>query len=74
MILSAKQIEAVKAGQPVAVDIPETGTVYVLNEETFQKILLLLQSEPDQVAFRQFAMREAERIASKTRIDDLFSW
>ena len=65
MNLSPKQIKAVKAGEPVAVNIPETGTVYLLNDETFQKILLLLQSEPDQVAFRQFAMRQAERIAAE---------
>jgi hypothetical protein len=64
MNLTVKQIEAVKSGEPVAVDAPEIGKVYVLREDVYRRLIELLQSEPDQQRFRELAMEEAERIAS----------
>jgi hypothetical protein len=65
MNLTAKQIEAAKAGQPVAVETEEAGRLYLVNEELFQQVMSLLQSEPEQEAFRKFSMREAGRIAAR---------
>jgi hypothetical protein len=65
MNLTVKQIEAVKSGEPVAVDSPEIGKVYVLREDVYRRLIELLQSEPEQQAFRDLAMQEAERIASE---------
>ncbi len=65
MNLTAKQIEAAKAGQPVAVETEEAGRLYLVSEELFQQVLNLLQSEPEQAAFRKFSMREAGRIAAR---------
>ena len=64
MNLTAKQIEAVKAGQPVAVETEEAGRLYLVSEELFQQVMSLLQSEPEQEAFRKFSMRQAGRIAA----------
>ena len=65
MILSAKEIEAVKAGKPVEVNAPELGKLYLITEEFYNRIILLLQSDPDQERFRELAMEEAERIAKE---------
>jgi hypothetical protein len=65
MNLTVQQIEAVKAGQPVAVETPEVGKVYVLREDIYRRLTLLLQSEPEQQAFRELAMQEADRMASE---------
>ena len=65
MNLTAKQIEAVKAGQPVAVETEEAGRLYLVSEDLFQQVMSLLQSEPEQEAFRKFSMREAGRIAAR---------
>jgi hypothetical protein len=65
MNLTVKQIEAVKSGEPVAIDLPETGKVYVLREDVYRRLILLLQSEPEQQAFRELAMQEADRLASE---------
>jgi hypothetical protein len=65
MNLTAKQIEAAKAGQPVAIETEEAGRLYLVNEELFQQVMNLLQSEPEQEAFRKFSMREAGRMAAR---------
>jgi hypothetical protein len=65
MNLTAKQIEAVKAGPPVAVETEEAGRLYLVSEDLFQQVMSLLQSEPEQEAFRKFSMREAGRIAAR---------
>ena len=65
MNLTAKQIEAAKAGQPVAIETEEAERLYLVNEELFQQVMNLLQSEPEQEAFRKFSMREAGRIAAR---------
>jgi PHD/YefM family antitoxin component YafN of YafNO toxin-antitoxin module len=65
MNLTPKQIEAAKAGHPVAVETEEAGRLYLVSEELFQQVMSLLQSEPEQEAFRKFAMREAGRIAAR---------
>jgi hypothetical protein len=65
MNLTVKQIEAVKAGEPVAVEMPEAGKVYVLREDVYRRLVHLLQSEPEQEAFRELAMEEADRMASE---------
>jgi PHD/YefM family antitoxin component YafN of YafNO toxin-antitoxin module len=64
MNLTAKQIEAAKAGQPVAVETEEAGRLYLVSEELFRQVMDLLQSEPEQEAFRKFSMREATRLAA----------
>jgi PHD/YefM family antitoxin component YafN of YafNO toxin-antitoxin module len=63
MNLTPKQIEAVKAGHPVLVEREEAGRLYVLNEELYEQVMIALQSEPQQEAFRQFSMKQADRIA-----------
>jgi hypothetical protein len=65
MNLTTKQIEAAKAGQPVAVDTEEAGRLYLVSEELYQQVMNLLQSEPEQDAFRKFSMREATRLAAR---------
>jgi hypothetical protein len=64
MNLTAKQIEAAKAGQPVAVETEEAGRLYLVSEELFQQVMSLRQSEPEQEAFRERSMRQAGRIAA----------
>jgi hypothetical protein len=64
MNLTANQIEAAKAGQPVAVDTEEAGRLYLVSEEFFQLVMNLLQTEPEQKALRKFSTREATRIAA----------
>jgi hypothetical protein len=65
MNLTAKQIEAAKAGLPVVVETEEAGRLYLVSEDLFQQVMNLLQSEPEQEAFRKFSMRQAGRIASE---------
>jgi hypothetical protein len=65
MNLSVEQIKAIKAGQPVVVDTVEAGKVYLLSEERYRQVLLLLQSETEQESFRGLAMDEADRIATE---------
>jgi PHD/YefM family antitoxin component YafN of YafNO toxin-antitoxin module len=65
MNLTAKQIDAAKAGQPVAVETEEAGRLYLVSEELFQQVMDLLQSEPEQEAFRKFSMREATRLVAQ---------
>jgi hypothetical protein len=65
MNLTVEQIEAVKSGEPVAIDMPETGKVYVLREDVYRRLIHLLQSEPEQQVFRELGMEEADRIASE---------
>jgi PHD/YefM family antitoxin component YafN of YafNO toxin-antitoxin module len=65
MNLTEKQIEAARAGQPVVVETKEAGRLYLLSEELYRQVMNLLQSEPEQEAFRNFSMRQAGRIASE---------
>ncbi len=64
MDLTAKQIEAAKAGHPVAIETEGAGRLYPVSEELVQQLMNLLQSEPEQQAFRKFSMREAARIVA----------
>jgi hypothetical protein len=63
MNLTVEQIEAVRSGEPVAIDMPETGKVYVLREDVYRSLIQLLQSEPELQAFRELAMEEGDRVA-----------
>jgi len=63
--LTAKQIEAAKAGQPVVVETEEAGRLYLVSEDLYRQVMILLQSEPEQEAFRKFSLRQAGRIASE---------
>jgi PHD/YefM family antitoxin component YafN of YafNO toxin-antitoxin module len=63
--LTLKQIQALNAGQPVVIEIEGAGKIYLLSEEHYRQMMLVLQSEPDQQAFRELAAEEADRIATE---------
>jgi PHD/YefM family antitoxin component YafN of YafNO toxin-antitoxin module len=65
MNLTTKQIQAAKAGQPVVVETEEAGRLYLLSEDLYRQVMILLQSEPEQEAFRKFSMGQAGRVASE---------
>ena len=65
MNLTTKQIQAAKAGQPVVVETEEAGRLYLLSEDLYRQVMILLQSEPEQEAFRKFSLGQASRIASE---------
>ena len=63
--LNDEQRRAVAEGNPVRVAAPECGNdVVLIRADEFERVQEILQDELEQAAFRDFARRQAIRLAA----------